>query len=87
MAYPDLSEDIKARFLDTLAFENANDKTKRALNALPRGSNVGQLLKAADRMSEQEKATVIAAAVGAAARPLVAKQKGGKWDKHCYSCG
>ena len=87
MAHPDMTEDMKAKFLDFLAFENANDKTKRALSLLPRGANTGALLEAADHMLEQEKATVVAAAVGAAVRTLVANQKKEKKDQNCFSCG
>ncbi len=81
MAHPDLDDDMKAKFLDMLAFNNANQKktknkkqtqkTKRALSVLPKGSSTGQLLEAAERMLEQEKATVMAAAVGAAVKPLI----------------
>ncbi len=71
MAHPDLDDDMKAKFLDMLAFNNANEKTKRALSVLPKGSSTGQLLEAAERMLEQEKATVMAAAVGAAVKPLI----------------
>ena len=45
------------------------------------------LLEAVERMLEQDKATVMAAAVGAAVRPLVSKEKGGKQDKSCFNCG
>ena len=87
MAHPDMDESMKAKFLDMLAFDNANEKTKRALSVLLRGSNTGQLLEAAERMSEQEKATIMAAAVGAAVKPLISRNQGGKRDKKCFNCG
>ena len=87
MAHPDMDEEMKVKFLDMLAFDNANENTKRALSVLPRGSSTGQLLEAAERMLEQEKATVMAAAVGAAVKPLVSKKQGGKKDKKCFNCG
>jgi len=43
------------------------------------------MLEAAEGMSEQDKATVTAAAVGAAMRPLAAKQKRGKQEKSCFN--
>lgn len=89
-AHPDLDETMKAKFLDLLAFDNANDKTKKALGTLPRGSTTAQLLETAERVLSQEQATVMAAAVGAAVRPLVQQQSKGKCnnnDKKCYNCG
>ena len=32
---PDLSDEMKVKFLDMLAYDNANDKTKKALSLLP----------------------------------------------------
>ncbi|XP_049650815.1 endogenous retrovirus group K member 5 Gag polyprotein-like [Accipiter gentilis] len=76
MAHPDLDPEMKTKFLDMLAFDNANEKTKKALSVLPKGSTTAQLLEAAERMLESEKATVVAAAVGAAVKPLLTKSKG-----------
>jgi len=43
------------------------------------------MLEAAERMVERDKAMVMAAAVGAAMRSLVAKQKRGKQEKSCFN--
>ena len=85
---PDLSDEMKVKFLDMLAYDNANDKTKKALSLLPRQSIAGQLLEAAERMLDQEKAAFIAAVVGAAVTPIVrGKHVKGKRDKKCFNCG
>ncbi|KAM9663404.1 endogenous retrovirus group K member 5 Gag polyprotein-like [Morphnus guianensis] len=87
MAHPDLDPEMKTKFLDMLAFDNANEKTKKALSILPKGSTTAQLLEAAERMLESEKATVMATAVGAAVKPLLTKGKGGRKGKKCFRCG
>ncbi|XP_068279049.1 endogenous retrovirus group K member 24 Gag polyprotein-like [Nyctibius grandis] len=66
--HPDLNDDMKVRFLDLLAFDNANEKAKKALSLLSRGSSTATLIEAAERMLAQDNATVMAAAVGAAVR-------------------
>ncbi|KAJ7411269.1 hypothetical protein BTVI_50511 [Pitangus sulphuratus] len=70
---PDLDDDMKSKFLDLLAYNNANEKTKRVLSVLPRGATTGQMLEAADWMIEQEKAAYMATAFEAAVKPLVPK--------------
>ncbi|XP_027552722.1 uncharacterized protein LOC113974102 [Neopelma chrysocephalum] len=88
--HPDLDENMKAKFLNMLAYANANEKTKRALSVLPRGSTTAQLLEAADRMIQQEKAADVATAVGAEVKPLMQKgNKPGKrkTEKKCYNWG
>ncbi|XP_059682234.1 endogenous retrovirus group K member 5 Gag polyprotein-like [Gavia stellata] len=84
--HPDLDKTMKAKFLDLLAFDNANDQTKKALSTLPRGSTTAQLLETAERVLANSKATVMTAAVGAAVRPLIQKKGKGKQDKRCYNC-
>uniref|UniRef100_A0A8C0BNP4 CCHC-type domain-containing protein n=1 Tax=Buteo japonicus TaxID=224669 RepID=A0A8C0BNP4_9AVES len=87
MAHPHLDPEMKPRFLDMLAFDNANEKNKKALSILPKGSTTAQLLEAAERIVESEKATVMAAAVGAAVKLLLTKSKGVRKDKKCFRCG
>ncbi|KAM6346450.1 endogenous retrovirus group K member 21 Gag polyprotein-like isoform 1-T2 [Podargus strigoides] len=45
---PDLEPGMKATFLDMLAFENANEKTKRILCTLPKDADVGSMLELAE---------------------------------------
>ena len=79
---------MKVKFLDMLAYDNANAKTKKALSLLPRGSTAGQLLEAAERVFDQKKAASVAAAVGAAVTPVVqGKHNKRKRDKKCFNCG
>lgn len=89
MNHPDLGPELKGQLFDTLAYENANEKTKRALGMLPRGASAAEMLEAAKIMLEADKAAYVAAAVGAAVRPMLQRQKAGfkKQDKKCYNCG
>ncbi|XP_074771967.1 uncharacterized protein LOC141964932 [Athene noctua] len=85
---PDLNKEMKVKFLDVLAYENANEKTKKALSLLPRGFTDHQLLGAAERMLDQEKAAFMAAAVGAAVKlVLQGKSSKEKKSKKCFNCG
>ncbi|XP_010219225.1 PREDICTED: endogenous retrovirus group K member 9 Gag polyprotein-like [Tinamus guttatus] len=88
-SHPDLGSEMQEMFLHMLAFDNANEKTKKALSLLPLGSTTAQMLEAAEQMLEQERAAYIAAEVAAALRPLIRalKQKGRKRDKKCFNCG
>lgn len=89
MNHPDLGPELKGQLIDTLACENANEKTKRAVGMLPRGATATEMLEAAERLLEADKAAYVAAAVGAAVRPMLQGQKTGgkKQDKKCYNCG
>ncbi|KAJ7428363.1 hypothetical protein BTVI_00839 [Pitangus sulphuratus] len=85
---PDLDDEMKSKFPDLLAYNNANKKTKWALSVLPRGATTGQMLEAADRMIKQEKAAYMVATFEAAVKPLVPKKDtSGKVDRKYYNCG
>ena len=48
MRHPDLTPELKVKLLDTLAYENANEKTKRVIGILPKGATTAQMLEATE---------------------------------------
>ncbi|XP_030326414.1 endogenous retrovirus group K member 10 Gag polyprotein-like [Strigops habroptila] len=85
--HPDLSDEMKGKLLDIVAFDGANDQTKQILNTLPRGRSTAQLLEAVDRMGHKQKAAYMAEAFAAAIQPFTQKKGGNTRDKKCYNCG
>uniref|UniRef100_A0A8B9F2B3 CCHC-type domain-containing protein n=1 Tax=Amazona collaria TaxID=241587 RepID=A0A8B9F2B3_9PSIT len=84
--HPHLDIPMKERLFKMLAFENASSKTKQSLATLPHGSEVADMIelanRAAQRETQKEVATFVAAAVKEALSPFLAKSK-----KKCYNCG
>ncbi|KAM8984434.1 endogenous retrovirus group K member 6 Gag polyprotein-like [Ara ararauna] len=83
--HPDLDIPTKERSFKMLAFENASGKTKQSLAALPYGSEVADTIELANRVAQRETqkegATFVAAAVKEAISPFLAKSK-----KKYYNC-
>ncbi|KAJ7410800.1 hypothetical protein WISP_106271 [Willisornis vidua] len=88
--HPDMDGPMKQKMFNLLAFENANEKTKRVLGHMPKYSEVADMLELVERTQQVNNAAYIAAAVQGAVALLIPKEqklKGGKKAKRCFKCG
>uniref|UniRef100_A0A8B9FRR9 CCHC-type domain-containing protein n=1 Tax=Amazona collaria TaxID=241587 RepID=A0A8B9FRR9_9PSIT len=80
--HPDIDIPTKERLFKMLAFENASSKTKQSLATLPCGAEIADMIELANRATQKESATFVAAAVKEAVSPFLDKFK-----RKCYNCG
>ncbi|XP_068014600.1 endogenous retrovirus group K member 24 Gag polyprotein-like [Melanerpes formicivorus] len=87
-ANTDMDGVTKTKMLDTLAFDNANVKTKQILSTLPRGARTAEMLQVAERINQEQMASYVATTVKAVVKILVQRTERGKnLNRKCYNCG
>lgn len=95
--HPDVGADSRQQLFRILAFDNANDTTRKILATVPQGAGVDEILLRVQRAPTKTENSAMAAAVQGAVAAVVQTNRGGKARRqgqraprpgsNCFRCG